>query len=433
MSALVNAINAAEDCASRISSTPFKGSVLIYGMNYAPEMAGVGKYTGEIGDFLAGEGVDVTVVTTPPHYPGWKFQTGYRNRYATSVQNGAKVIRVPLILREKMGGIWRLAAPLSFAISSAPIVIWQILRYRPDAVFCVEPTLFGAPAAGLAARIVGARTLLHVQDLEVDAAFAVGHLGSKRWLKKLGFLFERTALKCFDSVITISNRMAEHLALKGVAEDRISIVRNWVDTSHIFPLERQSAYRGELGFSADDFIVLYSGNIGAKQGLNVLLDAAESLKDHPHIRFVVAGEGPVKKDLQRLYGNLKNVRFLEFQPYARLNEFLNLADMHVLPQESGAADLVLPSKLGGMLASGKRILVTAEAATELAQFVGSAAGVVRPGDPTLLTSSIIEAASGAQIHNPDAQLALSSTLRKDEGLASIKHIIFEGADASRTA
>ncbi|WP_234906113.1 WcaI family glycosyltransferase [Affinirhizobium pseudoryzae] len=365
-----------------------KRRIIVYGMNYAPEIAGVGKYTGEIAEHLAAVGEDVTVVTTPPHYPGWKVQPGYRNRYSSAIENGVRVIRVPLVLKERMAGIWRLVAPLSFAISSAPIAFWQILRRRPDTVFCIEPTLFAAPVAQMAAKLVGAQTVLHVQDLEVDAAFAVGHLGEKGWLKKLGYGFERLTLRGFDRIITISNRMAEKLVEKGIPDYRLSVIRNWVDLSHIYPMRVTSAYRAELGFTDNDFVVLYSGNIGAKQGLNVLLDAAEWLKDEKRIHFVIAGEGPVKPELKTRYGHLDNVRFLPFQPYARLNEFLNMPDLHVLPQERGAADLVLPSKLGGMLASGRRVLVTADENTELAVFVEDVATVVSPGNAEGMASAI---------------------------------------------
>lgn len=399
-----------------------KRSVVVYGMNYAPEIAGVGKYTGEIAEHLAAEGMDVTVVTTPPHYPGWKVQPGYGNRYSSSRENGVGIIRTPLILRQRMKGIWRLVAPLSFALSSAPVIFWQILRRRPGTVFCVEPTLFAAPVAQLAARLVGAQTVLHVQDLEVDAAFAVGHLGGRAWIRKLGYAFERSTLRGFDKVITISDRMAEKLREKGIFENKVSVVRNWVDLSHIYPLEEVSPYRAELGFSSGDFVVLYSGNIGAKQGLNVLLEAAERLKEEVHIHFVIAGEGPLKADLLARYGHLKNVRFLPFQPYARLNEFLNMPDLHVLPQERGAADLVLPSKLGGMLASGRPILVTADEGTELVVFLGDAAIVVPPGDEDLLSAGIQRAVRDARRHDPISQVLRSQTLGKPEALTGLLRI-----------
>lgn len=410
-------IETAQQAAS-MAATQTKKSIVIYGMNYAPEIAGVGKYTGEIAEHLADTGMDVTVVTTPPHYPGWKVHPGYGNRYSSVSEKGVRIVRVPLFLRQKMKGIWRLVAPLSFALTSAPVIVWQILRRRPDVVFCVEPTLFAAPAAQLAARLTGTQIVLHVQDLEVDAAFAVGHLGARIWLKKLGYAFERATLGRFDRVVTISNRMAEKLVEKGLAEEKISIVRNWVDLSHIYPMDEVSPYRTEFGFADDDFVVLYSGNIGAKQGLNVLLDAAERLKDDAHIHFVIAGEGPVKAELQARYAHLENLRFLPFQPYARLNEFLNMPDLHVLPQERGAADLVLPSKLGGMLASGKPILVTADEGTELAEFLGGAAIITPPGDQTSLSAGILKAVREMRTHDPAAQLDRSLVLGKREALIS---------------
>ncbi|MFN3548829.1 MAG: WcaI family glycosyltransferase [Mesorhizobium sp.] len=393
--------------------------VLVYGMNHSPEMAGVGRYTGEISSYLARQGAEVTVVTTPPHYPGWSVQAGHRNGYSTSEEDGLVVHRAPLVLRRRMKGIWRLIAPLSFAASSAPVVAWQVLRRRPHAVLCVEPTLFAAPVAQLVAWLAGAKTVLHVQDLEVDAAFAVGHLGSFRLLKTLGAAFERFTLARFDRIVTISERMAEKLAEKGVPAERIAVVRNWVDLSHIHPTEGESPYRAELGYAADDFVVQYSGNIGAKQGLDVLLEAARLLAGEPRLRFVVAGEGPVKADLEARYGDLPNVRFLPFQPYARLNEFLALADLHALPQDKGAADLVLPSKLGGMLACGKRVVVTADPGTELADFTQGAAEIVPPGDPEALAEAIRRLAA-----TPDdparAQKAAerAALLSRTEGLAA---------------
>lgn len=396
--------------------------VVVYGMNYAPEMAGVGRYTGEIAEHLANLGAEVTVVTTPPHYPGWKVHETHGNRYSRAREDRVLVFRVPLLLRRKMGGIWRLLAPASFALTSAPVVFWQIVSRRPATVFCVEPTLFAAPVAQLAAWLVGARTVLHVQDLEVDAAFAVGHLAGFKWLKVIGLAYERFALLRFHQVVTISTRMAEKLSQKGVPADRVAVVRNWVDLSHIYPMEEVSPYRAELGFSDEDFVVLYSGNIGAKQGLNVLLDAAERLRDQPRIRFVIAGEGPSKSELENRYGHLPGVQFLPFQPYARLNAFLNMPDLHALPQESGAADLVLPSKLGGMLASGKQIIVTADPGTELADFVGETAIVTPPGDAERLAERIL-LESKNQPTCLGRNHAICQVFDRENGLAALSKLI----------
>ncbi|QRM56457.1 WcaI family glycosyltransferase [Sinorhizobium sp. BG8] len=397
-------------------------TVLVHAMNYAPEKTGAGRYTGDIAGHFAAMGMAVTVVTTPPHYPAWEVDRGYGNRYASRIEDGITVVRVPLILRPG-ARLWRLLAPASFAASAAPVVLWQILRKRPDVVFCVEPTLLGAPFALLAAKLVGARTVLHVHDLEIDAAFAMGHLGKHRWLMRVGEFFETAVRKRFDIVVTISRRMAEKLLEKGVAADRVAVVRNWVDLSAIFPLPGASPYRDELGYADEDFVVLYSGNLGAKQGLDLLIEAARTLQGVQGIRFVIGGDGPAKAELERLGSVLGNVRFLPLQPAHRFNEFLNMADLHLLPQRRGAADLLLPSKLGALLASGKPVVVTADPETELATFVGDAALVIPPEDPAALVSTILKVRSGALRTRPDHGKELCRTLARGDGLAAMLSIV----------
>ncbi len=415
--------------------------ILIYAMNYAPEVAGVARYTSEISLYFVAMGHEVCVLTTVPHYPGWKVQPPYRNgRYYREARAGVRLVRCPLALRERIGGIWRLIAPFSFALTSAPLALWLALRQRPDTVLAIEPTLLVAPMALLAARLVSAKTVLHVQDLEVDASFAVGHLASRAWLMRLAERFERLILRRFDRLITISARMAERLADKGVASDRIAVVRNWVDLDLVKPLDGVSPYRQELGFEPGDRIVLYSGNIGAKQGFGDLIAAASELSRRADIKFVIAGEGPAKNELIERAARLPNVRFLPFQPYARLSDFLGLADVHVLPQAADAADLVLPSKLGGMLASGRRIVVTAAPGTELAAFLADTAIVVPPGDAAALGQAIERAADAPFETGPAGRRRLlAERLGKPDGLRAFKALtvrwepIVFGCDATGAA
>lgn len=391
--------------------------VLIYCMNYSPEITGVGRYMGEIGEHLSECGVSVTVITSPPHYPEWRVNKPYTNhRYTVEEQKNVKVVRCPLLLRENIRGVWRLIAPFSFALTSAPAAIWQAIRLQPDIIICVEPTLFVAPVAVLLAKLCSARSVLYVQDLEVDAAFGVGHIADKQWLRYLGRNLEYGALHFFDRIITISERMSRRLCEKGVPAWCIAVVRNWVDLDEIYPLGKPSLYREILNYSEDDFIVLYSGSIGAKQGLGVLLDAARRLATEPKIKFVIAGEGPAKIQLENTSRYLPNVRFLPFQPHDKLNEFFNLANLHVLTQMAGAADLVLPSKIGGMLASGKRVLITTDADTEIADFVGQSVIMSPPGDPDALAAAILAAKQQKVDPFEHQRQALSRALSKKESL-----------------
>ena len=128
--------------------------ILVAAINYAPELIGCGKYTTELCEFLASRGHEVTVVTAPPHYPGWRVLPPYKSwAYAAEQINGVRVIRCPLLAKGGGRGPWRLIGPISFGVSAVPVLIWRILRDRPDAVFCIEPTLFSAPIALLFSRL----------------------------------------------------------------------------------------------------------------------------------------------------------------------------------------------------------------------------------------------------------------------------------------
>lgn len=403
-----------------------KKRVLIYGINYAPEPIGVGRYTGELGAYLSQQGVEVEVIAAIPHYPGWAPRDGYGNVYKVEYRAATRVTRCPLVLREKMSGIWRVLAPLSFAVSSAPVAIWRILTFRPDTVLCVEPTLFNAPIALFFSKLIGARTVLHVQDLEIDAAFAVGHLAGN-WMQRISALFERTVLRSFDAVVTISNRMQERLEAKGVTNQRLSVARNWVDLEKIKPLNRPSMFRHELAVSEETFVVLYSGNIGLKQALNLVLEAATQLVAFPNFLFVIAGEGPEKPVLVDMYRHLPNVRFLPLQSEENLCELLNLADVHILPQHRGTADLVLPSKIGGMLASGKACIVMAEPGTEMHEFLAGAVIVVEPGNSEALANAILTANGTELDFRRKDRLNLAKRFQSSINLTLLRRVILSNS------
>ncbi|MDB5058414.1 MAG: wcaI [Chloroflexi bacterium] len=398
--------------------------VLIYGINYAPEIAGVGRYTGEIGGHLASLGCDVHVVTAPPHYPGWRVKAPYSAaRWITEQVAGATVHRCPIYLHKKMSGVYRLLAPFSFALSSAPVALFHAFRHRPDVVLAIEPTLFTAPMALAVAKFAGAKSVLHVQDLEIDAAFAMGHLGGGT-LGTIARALEQVVLRRFDRVITISSRMVEKLAKKGVRPERITLVRNWVDLSLVKPAKKSLGYRQELGLGATDFIALYSGNIGAKQGVRLLVEVARQLASEPRLVIVVAGEGPMRSELETAAQSLPNLRIFDFQPEARFGEFLSIADLHVLPQEREAADLMLPSKLGGLLASGRPVIVTAEAGTELGEFLDGSCVLTAPGDAGALANAILAASQTLPCAKREAQrLQLAGTLSKDLGIQRFTYAV----------
>ncbi len=186
--------------------------------------------------------------------------------------------------------------------------------------------------------------------------------------------------------------MVERTTSKGVRAASTILFPNWVDTNLIRPLRSPSSYRQELNISDDKVVALYSGNMGNKQGLEILAAVASSLQHAPEICFIYCGNGSGRDGLMRACEGLENVRFMDLQPLHRLNELLNLADIHLLPQRADAADLLMPSKLTGMLASGKAIIATAHEGTELAAVVRKCGLVVPPEQPGALAEAILRLA-----------------------------------------
>lgn len=386
--------------------------ILIVALNYAPELVGCAKYTSELAEDLVRRGHKVDVVTGPPYYPGWSVGTGYSGaRWTHEHANGVTVHRTPLYVPAEPAGLKRIAHLASFGAAALPAAVGVAMKYRPDLVFAVAPTLAAAGAALAAAKACRARTWLHVQDFEVDAAFDLGMLRN-RTARAVALDLERRLFSAFDRVSSISPAMVERLGTKGVAPDRAVEFRNWVDVEavQVFANPR-TRYRQELGIADDRIVALYSGNMAGKQGLEMLGPVARALKTAgAPVSLLLCGGGPARAALEADCAGLDNVHFLPLQPMERLAELLGTADIHLLPQRPEAADLVLPSKLTGMLASGRPVVAMAEPGSGLAREVEVCGLAVAP-TPETFTRAILELAN-----DPDQRLILGAAgrLRAEE-------------------
>jgi colanic acid biosynthesis glycosyl transferase WcaI len=379
--------------------------ILIYSANFAPEPTGIGKYSGEMAVWLAEHGHQVRVVTAPPYYPNWEVEEKYRRPlYRREQWRGIDVWRTPLWVPKSPSGITRLLHLLSFAISSFPVMLWQI-AWRPHVVLTVAPAFMCAPAGLLTAWFCHAKRWLHLQDFEVDVAFSMGLLKG-RLLQRIMLRMERTLLRRFDMVSTISSRMVERLLCKGVGVEKARYFPNWVDLSRLKPLKNRN-YRAELGIPSDAIVVLFSGSLGGKQGLMVIPEAAKLLQSRRDIAFIICGDGVLKPQLEAASAGLANVRFLPLQPAGRVSDLLGMADIHLLPQSPDAADLVLPSKLSGMLASGRPVIATCNPKTEISEIVSKCGLVVAPEDGAALSRAILTLAD-----DPHTRFALGKRGRE---------------------
>ncbi|QNK67033.1 glycosyltransferase WbuB [Variovorax sp. PAMC26660] len=377
--------------------------ILLYSMNFTPELAGIGKYSGEMAQWLHAQGHDVRVIASPPFFPRWAVFEGYSAwTYRKSDWNGITVWRAPTWVPKQPRTLARMGHLFSFMLSSMPLLFAQ-MRWKPDLVFVVEPPLFCAPAVLLFSKMLGVKSWLHIQDYEVDAAFGLGWVRGER-VKRFALSAEHWLLSRFDRVSTISTAMIEKAKSKGIDDSRLVLFPNWVDVKAIHPSASHAphapglatGYRLEMNIPADAVVVLYAGSLGSKQGIELLADAARLLVCSHNIHFVFCGNGPSREPLMAACIRLGNVHFLDLQPADRLNELLGTADIHVLPQRADAADLVMPSKLGGMLASGRAVIVTAHAGTELSNVVSGRGVVVEPGDAAALADAIEQLAMSPQ-------------------------------------
>ena len=355
--------------------------VLLYGLNYAPEPVGIGKYTGELAEWLAQRGHQVRVIAAPQYFPEWRARG---NQYHLQKHKTVAIWRCPLWVPRQPSGLTRLMHLASFAASSLVPLLGQA-RWRPDVVITVAPAFFCAPGALLLGKLCGGRTLswLHIQDFELDAAFELGLLKG-RWLRGLAERWERNTLRGFDRVSTISGSMRQRAVAKGVSQERAVLLPNWVDLAAIQPQgpeqRANNPYRQELDIGDNILVLLYSGSMNKKQGLDLLVAAIQLLETVPNLVWLLAGEGPTKAELAVATAGMAQVRLLPLQPTERLNDWLNLADIHLLPQKAGAADLVLPSKLLGILARGRPVVASSPAASELGQLAEQAGLRVEPED-----------------------------------------------------
>lgn len=370
--------------------------LLVYGINFAPELTGIGKYTGEMVAWLAARGHEVRVVTAPPYYPDWAVWPDYSgSRYTREDWHGATIFRAPLWVPRKVTGLKRLVHLASFALSSIPTLLAQ-WRWKPDLVWVTEPPLFCTPAALAFARLRSAKAWLHIQDYEVDAAFELGLLkgaGARAFVSAV----ERGLMRRFDRISTISLRMMERASSKGAEDARLVSLPNWADVSAVQPLRAASPYRAELGIKPDAVVALYSGNMGAKQGLELLAEMARLLQHQPGLEFVFCGNGAGRANLMQRCEKLANVRFLDLQPVERLGDLLGLADIHLLPQRADAADLVMPSKLTGMLSSGRPVVAGAGAETQLGKVVAQCGLAVPPDDARAFADAVLKLASQPEL------------------------------------
>jgi colanic acid biosynthesis glycosyl transferase WcaI len=350
--------------------------------HFSPDTAPTGIVMTGIVNELAALGHELHVVTALPWYREHRIEPGWTGGLLRTEQTDwGSVTRVHPFPGGDKRNLARRAlgfAAFSMVAGVAALRAGGWFR-RVDVVLAMSPPLTLGPTGWLAGLFRRAPLVFNIQDVFPDAAVRTGAITSRRviaaaeWLER--FSYHRAA-----AVTVLSDDLRANLVakVKPSHRSRIQVIPNFVDTEVISPGDRQTPYRSELGI-ADEPVVLYAGNVGFSQSLDLVVGAAAEC---PDLTFVINGDGAARSDLERAAAGLANVRFADYQPIERLGEVLASGDVHVVPLRAGLGDVSVPSKAYSSLAAGRPVVAAIDPDTEIPRLLAvSGAGLaVRPDD-----------------------------------------------------
>ncbi|HSI14724.1 MAG TPA: WcaI family glycosyltransferase [Chthoniobacter sp.] len=357
--------------------------ILVWGINYAPEATGIGPCNTALCEYLHAAGHEVEMVTTFSYYPAWKKRPEDRGTiWRTDVINGVPVHRCWHYVPARVRWWKRIIHEATFVLTSLPRVL---TRPRADLVIAVSPPLLLGPASWLVSLLRRTRYIFHVQDLQPDAALGVGLLRDDMFTRSL-FAVEAFSYRRAWGVSGISRGMLAAFAAKGVPAEKHIFFPNGI---RIETPPARGAFRARQGFAEDDFVAVYSGNIGVKQGLQVLVRAARMISDR-RIRIVICGDGAQRYLIERDAEGLENVRLLPLLSDQEYREMLADCDVAIITQLAGSGRAFFPSKLLNPLAYGRPILSVADTDSELARAMveGCFGCNVPPGQADVLAATL---------------------------------------------
>jgi colanic acid biosynthesis glycosyl transferase WcaI len=361
-----------------------RAKILVLNQYYWPGVEATAQLLAQLCEALA-RNYDVTVVTGHLHgqdLPG------------EETRNGVRIVRARSTSYERSQIHLRAA---NYASYLGDTVLTALRGERPDLVLCMtDPPIVGDIGLVVARRF-DVPLLVISQDVFPEIAERVKRLENRAVLGALRRLVA-LYLKRADRVVAIGETMKERLEQKGAPSDRVVVIPNWVDTTELVPQPRHNPWSGEQGVD-DSFVVMHSGNVGHAQDLDTLVRAATFLRDLHRLQIMVIGFGARHGELTRLAERLEvanMIRFLGYQPRARLSLSLGSGDLHYVGLARGLSGYVVPSRLYGILAVGRPVLVSADADSEtvrLVEEVGCGV-VVPPGRPELVAGVIRDVVEG---------------------------------------
>lgn len=361
--------------------------LLVIAPHFEPDVAPTGIVVTRVVEELAARGHGIEVVTAFPWYREHKVEPGYAGRlYRYEDAPWGRITRInPFAPSDKRNITRRAAAFAAFSMVSAFVGG----RGDPiDGVLSVSPPLTLGVSGRLAARLRSAPLVFNVQDVFPDIAVDLGVLTDRRLIAVARSL-ERYCYNHADAVTVLSDDLASNVAAKMDDPSKIRVIPNFVDTEVITPQPRSNAYRREHEL-IDKTVVMYAGNVGLSQSLDIVLDAAAALAYEEDLVFVINGQGAARAELEKKARGMSNVLFVDLQPPERLPEVLAAADVHLVPLRKGLGRHSVPSKTYSILAAGRPLIAAVDEDSEIARIVAASGGgtAIPPDDPEALAKTI---------------------------------------------
>ncbi len=374
--------------------------VLVFCPHFDPDTAPTGRIMSRIVAEWVERGHSVDVVTALPWYRSHQVEPGWRGRLVRrETTPWGSITRLhPLAGTDKSNLVARALGFIGFSAHALVQGVWVAgqSKTRPDVVVAMSPPLTLGVVGAIVARLFRRPMVFNIQDVFPDAVVATGAV-TNRWVIAAASWLERLSYRASSAVTVLSEDLARNLRAK-VPESRaadIVVIPNFVDTVAITPGDRLTAYREEHGIGSEP-VVMYAGNIGFSQSLEMVLAAARVC---PEATFVLNGHGAARAELMTAAADISNIRFVDPQPMDRLSELLASADLHLVPLRAGLGAVSVPSKAYSILAAGRPVLAAIDADTEIPRIVAaSGAGlVVPPDDEAVFVTAVRE-----MISHPEA-------------------------------
>ena len=368
--------------------------VLLLTLVYGPDMVSTANMMTDIAQGLHTAGHDVTVLTSIPHYnpseqvrSNKKFTASWRRLFTESLEDDVLVLRT--FIPMKRHKIWARALDyLIFQVLTTGLAIFHV--ERPDVVLVTSPPITLGLSGILVSKLRGSAFVYDVRELWPDVPVRMG-MFRHPFIVHLVYLLETFVYQNAAAISTIARTFQDTLAKRGVPRRKLYLTPNFVDLDFIRPASKDNEFSREHGLNGS-FVVLYAGNVGLTQGLEILIDVAEDLEDDRNIQFLVVGDGAGRTSLEEMISksHLRNVRLMPFQPADRVNEMYAAADVCIAPMLRGFSYDTVPSKIYTAMAAGRPVVGSAEPDTETACLLREANSgtCVLPEAPAALAASI---------------------------------------------